>query len=80
MCTNELKQIIRQAQLIFITFEATCFDLIYRSSSGLHTMESSNAMHVGIPVHNSKIFKIDYASQLKSDWEILSGGVDISGV
>ena len=49
LCTNELIQIVRQAQLIFITFEATCFDLTYRSSSGLHTIESSNAVLVGIP-------------------------------
>jgi len=45
----ELIQIVCQAQQIFITFEATCFDLIYMSSSGLHTRESSNVIHVGIP-------------------------------
>jgi len=49
LATNELIQIVRQTQLTFITFEATHFDLTYRSSSGLHTMQSSNAMHVGIP-------------------------------
>jgi hypothetical protein len=42
--TNDLIQFVRQTQIIFIiTLEATCFDLIYRSSSGLHTMEYSNA-------------------------------------
>jgi hypothetical protein len=51
-CADELIQIVCQAQHIFITFEATCFDLIYRSSSGLHTMEFSNAMHVGIPSYS----------------------------
>jgi hypothetical protein len=45
-------QVVRQAQLIFITFEATYFDLIYKSSSDLHTMESSNAIHVGIPSYS----------------------------
>jgi hypothetical protein len=48
-CTNELIQTVRQAQLTVITFKATYFDLTYRSYSGLHTMDSSNAMHVGIP-------------------------------
>jgi len=32
-----------------ITYEATCFDLICRSSSGFHTIGPSNTMHVGIP-------------------------------
>jgi len=45
----KLKQTVHQAQLIFIICEATCFNLIYRSSSGLHTIKSSKAMHVGIP-------------------------------
>ena len=38
--TNDLIRIVRQTQqIVIITFEATCFDLIYRSSSGLHTMK-----------------------------------------
>jgi len=42
--TDKLKQIVRLAQLIFIiTYEATCFDLICRSSSGLHTIGYSDA-------------------------------------
>jgi len=36
----------------YYIFKATCFDLVYRSSSGFHTMESSNAMHVGIPSYS----------------------------
>jgi len=47
--TNDLIEIVRQAQLIFIiTFEATCFDLTYRSSSGLHTLEPSNATQTNL--------------------------------
>ena len=48
------------------------FRPFYRSSSDLHTLESSNAM-LSHHVHIYKIFKINYASQLKSDWETLLG-------
>jgi hypothetical protein len=34
----------------FITCEATCYDLNYRSSSGLLTIEITNTVHVGIPL------------------------------
>jgi hypothetical protein len=44
---NKIKQLVRQAQLIFITYKATCLDLICRSSSGLHTVESSMLCMLG---------------------------------
>jgi len=41
---------VRQAELIYCVFiTGYVFRPIYRSSSGLLTRESVNAMHVGIP-------------------------------
>ena len=34
---------------VFIVCQATCFDLNYRSSSGLLKIEFTNTVHVGIP-------------------------------
>jgi len=38
-----------------ITYEATCFDIICRSSSGPHTIGSSNAMHVANKVETCSL-------------------------
>ena len=61
--TNKVETMVCQAQLIYCVFiTGYMFRPIYKSSSGLLTRESVNAMHVGIP---SCFTEIKYMKYIK---------------
>jgi len=77
-CTNELIQIVRQAKLIFITFLRLHVSTLFigHLQPFIHWSLQLLCMLGSHHVHINKIYEINYVSQLKSDWEVLSGGVE----